>query len=135
MKKLALTLIVISLCAAPALAAAQGDPYEENPPTLPNGNGGGGGNGGNGSGSPTGNGTGTEAGDGTAAAGGSAGTGASAGSAGASLSEAEAARAGTAADAGQLPATGFGEIATMALLGMVLLAGGLALHRRALARE
>jgi LPXTG-motif cell wall-anchored protein len=131
MKKLALTLIVISLCSVPALAAAQDDgAYQENPPTLPNDNGGNGGNGGD---SPTGTGTGT--GDGTGSGTAATGTGAGGGSGSASLSEAEAARAGTAADAGQLPATGFGETVPMALLGTVLLVGGLVLYRRALARE
>ena len=127
MKKFALTLIAISLLALPALAGAQ-DPYEENPPTVPGGNGGGSGGG---SGSPTAPGTVPGTAPGTAGAAGVTGT-ASGTSASGSLTEAQAQAAGTAADSGQLPATGFDETGVMAVLGALLVGGGLLVRRRAL---
>jgi LPXTG-motif cell wall-anchored protein len=128
MRKLGLTLAVVALFALPAMAGAQDDPYIENPPTVPGGdpNSPGGPGGDTDPGTVPGTASGTASASGTTA-------GTASGAASGSLTEAQAGRAGNGVDAGQLPATGFDRTAAMALLGGLLLAGGIVVRRRALA--
>ncbi len=131
MLRLLLTFVMLAaLVALPGVAVAQDnsglDAYQEGTPDVPGGNGGGGNDGagsdpGAGSRSAGGGGAGTASSD-------VAGDGSGAGAAG--LSEAEAgARGGQ--RPGELPATGLDATGLMALVGLLLLTGGIVARRAA----